>query len=206
MNQPTIYIIDDDDDMRSSLDCLLKACGYATLTFASAVDFLAQYSTDAYGCVIVDHQMPEMSGLELLEKLCNLGQLSITVLFITAYADVPTAVSAMKYGAIDFLEKPFQREELITKVEQALHRDQAKSELRSKRSRLCQKFERLSAKELETLDLLRQGLPNKAIASQLKITERAVEMRRARMMEKLEVQTIASLFEEFADYRAFQTS
>ncbi|MBD3675118.1 MAG: response regulator transcription factor [Planctomycetaceae bacterium] len=192
--------------MRSSLDGLLKACGYATVPFASAMEFLDQYSPDDFGCVIVDHQMPEMSGLELLERLFDMGELSITVLFITAYADVPTAVSAMKYGAIDFLEKPFERKELITKVEQALQREQVKSELRLKRTGLCEKFDRLSTKEMETLDLLRQGLPNKAIASQLNITERAVEMRRARMMEKLAVQTIASLFEEFADYRAFQKS
>ncbi|MCA9069499.1 MAG: DNA-binding response regulator, partial [Planctomycetaceae bacterium] len=122
-------------------------------------------------------------------------------IFITAFADVPIAVTAMKSGAVDFLEKPFQPNDLLTKVEEALRQDLIRQLLRSQRIKKKKKFERLTRREKETLELLRQGFPNKAIAAKLHITERAVEMRRARIMEKLEAQSIAELYEDFATYR-----
>lgn len=201
MNQPTVYLVDDDVDMRESLGCLLQASGYITRAFETAVQFLDEYDPDLQGCVIVDYQMSGMTGLEMLERMQTKSADGLPAIFITAFADVPIAVSAMKCGALDFLEKPFQPSDLIAKVEEALRQDLLRQSLRSQRTNLLEKFERLTRREKDTLELLRQGFPNKAIAAKLQITERAVEMRRARIMEKLEVQSIAKLYEDFATYR-----
>lgn len=201
MNQPTVYIVDDDDDMRDSLVTLLEAIGHRTASFASPVAFLEQYSPAMRGCLIVDQQMPGMTGLQLHEILQSRDGDVLPVVFITAYADVPTAVTAMKGGAVDFLEKPFGRADLAVRVESALKKDAERQQRRERKSRLADKFETLTRRERETLELLRQGLPNKTIAARLDLTERAVEMRRARIMQKLQVQSVAELFEELVSYR-----
>jgi FixJ family two-component response regulator len=206
MNQPTVYIVDDDNDLRASLECLLRTSGYKTRSFSSAGDFLKVHSAEMSGCVIVDQQMPGLTGVDLLEQIHGAEVDSLPAIFITAYADVPTAVSAMKSGAIDFLEKPFEREELLSKIETALSQDLERQSLRKQRENLIRKFNRLSDREKATLEMLRQGLPNKAIAARLQITERAVEMRRARIMEKLEARSIADLYEDYAEFRLLTTS
>jgi FixJ family two-component response regulator len=150
--------------------------------------------------------MPGLTGVDLLEQIHGAEVDSLPAIFITAYADVPTAVSAMKSGAIDFLEKPFEREELLSKIETALSQDLERQSLRKQRENLIRKFNRLSDREKATLEMLRQGLPNKAIAARLQITERAVEMRRARIMEKLEARSIADLYEDYAEFRLLTTS
>ncbi|WP_166831685.1 response regulator transcription factor [Thalassoroseus pseudoceratinae] len=201
MYEPTVYLVDDDIDMRESLECLLQASGMQTCAFERADQFLHEYCPALMGCVIVDYQMPGMTGLELLERMQIPGEDALPAILMTAFADVPIAISAMKRGAIDLLEKPFQPEDLMAKVQEALSRDLQRQSIRSQQTQLVKKFERLTKRENETLELLRAGLPNKAIAAKLEITERAVEMRRARIMEKIEAQSIAELFEEFAIYR-----
>jgi FixJ family two-component response regulator len=198
-NAPTVYIVDDDPDMRDSLSWLLKTVGLRTVTFSSAVEFVREFSGEGPACLVFDVRMPGISGLDLFEELNERG-LEVPVVFITAYADVQMAVRAMKSGAVEFLEKPFKGQELLEKIQRAIQGDAERlarqANLREARSR----FEKLTGKEREALAMIREGRPNKEIAARLEITPRAVELRRASLMRKLEVSSLPELLRLTIDH------
>jgi FixJ family two-component response regulator len=184
MSEPTVYIVDDDPDMRDSLRWLLRTVGLRSLTFASAEEFLAAPRPDGPSCLVLDVRMPGLGGLDLFEGLAARGWRT-PVLFITAHADVPMAVRAMKSGAAEFLEKPFNGQVLLETVQRSLREDAARRAREAGRDDLRARHERLTAKEREVLGLIREGRSNKEIAARLDITARAVELRRAGLMKKL---------------------
>ncbi len=192
MQEPTVFIVDDDPDMRDSLRWLMETVGLRAACFESAVEFLRDFDVGAAGCLVVDVRMPGMSGLDLLEALATRGE-CVPVIFITAHADVPMAIRALKSGAVEFIEKPFNRQSLLDRVQWAIREDVRRRALLADRAALEARFRRLTDKEREALELIKQGLPNKAIATHLDITPRAVEMRRSGLMKKLGARSLAEL-------------
>ena len=196
---PTVTIVDDDPDMRDSLRWLMRTVGLAVETYASAADFLRDFAPDGPGCLVLDVRMPGTSGLDLYEELVARGE-DRPVIFITAYADVPMAVRALKSGAVEFLEKPFNRQTLLEKVQRAIKDDEARRALLADREAIRLRFRRLTDKEREVLELIKKGVSNKAIANLLEITPRAVEMRRAGLMKKLGARSLMELLRLSLDH------
>ncbi len=192
MQHPRVYIVDDDPDMRDSLRWLMKTVGLHAETFSSATDFLRDFVSAGPGCVILDVRMPGISGLDLFEQLVARGE-GMPVIFITAFADVPMAVRALKSGAVEFVEKPFNRQTLLDKVQRAIKEDCERRGRLVARQSVSQRFRRLTEKEQEVVVLIKEGLPNKEIANRLEITSRAVELRRSSLMRKLGVRSLAGL-------------
>jgi two-component system response regulator TtrR len=188
----TIYIVDDDEAVRDSLRWLLEANGYRVRSFSGAEEFLQAYDPDQVGVLIVDVRMPGMSGLELQETLISM-QAPLPIVFITGHGDVPMAVSTMKKGAVDFLEKPFNESELREIVARMLE-DAARrvSQAKAKRDQQAV-LSRLTAREQQVLERIVAGRLNKQIAGDLNISIKTVEAHRANIMEKLEVTTVADL-------------
>ena len=192
MSDPTVYIVDDDPDMRDSLRWLLKTVGLRSVTFSSAPEFLRGFSGEGPACLILDVRMPGSSGLDLFKEMSERGW-RLPVLFITAYADVPTAVRAMKSGAVEFLEKPFNGQALLEKIQKAVKDDANRISRESGLNEIRARLEKLTGKEREVLGMIRDGRPNKEIAARLDVTPRAVELRRASMMKKLGVSSLPEL-------------
>jgi two-component system, LuxR family, response regulator FixJ len=192
MTDALVYIVDDDPDMRDSLAWLMKTVGLRTKTFSSAAGFLRDFTPNGPGCVLLDVRMPGTSGLDLFEELVARGD-GLPVIFITAYADVPMAVRAIKSGAVEFVEKPFNRQTLLDKVQRAIKEDADRHSRRAQTQVVQAKFRSLTRKEREVIELVKQGLPNKEIATRLDITLRAVELRRSNLMRKLGVRSLAEL-------------
>ncbi|MGA8349953.1 MAG: response regulator [Isosphaeraceae bacterium] len=192
MPDPTVYIVDDDPDMRDSLRWLLKTVGLRSVTFSSAGEFLQRFSGEGPACLVLDVRMPGTSGLDLFEEM-NARGLRMPVLFITAYADVPMAVRAMKSGAVEFLEKPFNGQVLLEKVQRAVEDDAVRISRESGLDEVRARLEKLTGKEREVLGMIRDGRPNKEIAARLEVTPRAVELRRASLMKKLGVSSLPEL-------------
>lgn len=191
---PTVFIIDDERQMRDSLSALLAALGYPVRTFAAPRDFLKYYQADYPGCLLLDVQMPGQTGLELYEQLLHENK-RLPVIFMTAHANVAMAVAAMKSGAIEFLEKPFERTVLQASVERALILDAHWRERDQQYAAVEERINKLREHDRETLNLLLAGHSNKVMAAKLLLSERAVEMRRASLMRKLQVETVAELYE-----------
>ncbi len=188
----TVYVVDDDPDMRDSLRWLMATVGLGVETFASADAFLREFRPKGPGCLVFDVRMPGTSGLDLFEELARRGE-TMPVIFITAHADVPMAIRAMKSGAVEFVEKPFNRQTLLEKVQRAIKDDVARLALFADREAIRARFRTLTAKEREVLGMIMDGRPNKAIAIQLAITPRAVEMRRASLMKKLGARSLVEM-------------
>jgi len=187
-----IFVVDDDDAQRDSLVWLLESHGYTVRAFSSAGDFLAAWSKDLAGCLLLDVRMPGVSGLELFEDLARRHS-ALPVIFITGHGDVAMAVAALKKGAADFIEKPFSAEEMLQIVEGCLARECEKREQRRSCADTAQRLTQLTAREREVLDLIIKGKLNKQIADVLGISIKTVEVHRARVMEKMGVSTLASL-------------
>src|SRR4051794_11286222 len=192
MQDPIVYIVDDDPDMLDSLRWLMKTVGLRVEAFSSAADFLRDFEPSSPGCLIFDIRMPGTSGLDLFENLVARGR-QMPVIFITAFADVPMAIRAMKSGAVEFVEKPFNRQRLLEKVQRAIKDDIEHRRSHADREALQTRFRKLTDKEREVLELIKAGRPNKVIATRLEITPRAVEMRRASLMKKLGVSSLVEL-------------
>lgn len=198
--KPTVFVVDDDQQMRDSLCALLDVLGFQRLAFGVPGAFQRFYRSEMPGCLLLDIRMPRQSGLELYESLLKEGK-RLPVIFITAHADVTTAVAAMKSGAIDFLEKPFDRQKLVEYIGKALALD---AEWRSTEARfveLADRIARLTERERVTLELIQAGDSNKSMASKLGLTERAVEMRRSTIMRKMEVRSVAELVDLTVTHR-----
>jgi FixJ family two-component response regulator len=183
--QPTAYVVDDDESIRTLWRWLMESNGIAVQTFASAAEFIAAYRAGQPGCLVLDVRMPGMSGLELQEYLKHNG-IEIPIVFSTGHGDIPTAVSAIKGGAVDFIQKPFSYREVLSIIEKAFQRD---AELRAAAARTAD----LTEREREVMRRVIEGKSNKLIAAELDISVKTVEYHRARLMEKTGASSVAEL-------------
>ncbi len=188
----TVFIVDDDDAVRSSLRLLLKSVGLPAVAYGSARDFLAAWDPAQPGCLVLDVRMPGMSGLELQEELNRRGAI-IPVVFITGHGDIPMAVEAMQHGAFDFLQKPFRDQDLIDRIQRAIERDARNRAQLLERDKIRARYESLTPREREVLALVTTGKANKVMAGDLGVSQRTVEIHRARVMEKMEAASLAQL-------------
>ena len=191
-DSPTVFLVDDDPAVRDAVGLLLRASGLTVEAFAGAVDFLASNAACRPGCLVLDVRMPEMSGLELQKKL-NAAGCRIPIIFMSGHGDVPMAIRAMKAGALDFIEKPFTGERLLTRVHEALTIDARERCRQAQRDTAITRLTRLSPREREVLDRVAEGQYNKTIAAELDISISTVEIHRRRVMEKLEANSLADL-------------
>ncbi len=191
-DEPLVYVVDDDEAVRDSLTLLLKAVGLASQTFSSAAEFLNHYDPEQHGCLVADIRMPGMSGLDLQDEL-NRGGAQIPLIFITGHGDVPMAVDAMKSGALDFIEKPFRDQDLLDRVQQALAWDKERRIENLKTLAIRERLATLTPRETEVMECVVQGQANKVIAMDLGVSQRTVEIHRARVMEKMAVRSVAKL-------------
>ncbi len=199
-----VYVVDDDEAMRDSLQWLLESHGVPVVVFSSAASFLEAYRDDMRGCLVLDVRMPGMNGLELHDRLCAKGA-ALPVVFVTGHGDVPMAVSAVKKGAVDFIEKPFADKELLRLVAHALELDRAQAGTRTRNAELRRRLDSLTDREREVLDLVVAGKPNKLIADELGISPKTVEVHRARVMEKMGAGSVAELVQAVIEARRAPT-
>ncbi|SJZ92221.1 response regulator transcription factor [Consotaella salsifontis] len=193
-----VYVVDDDAAMRDSLAWLIGSLGLKVEAFASAEDFLAALRPGRPGCLVTDVRMPGMSGLELQDALANTESL-LSVVVITGHADVPMAVRALRSGAVDFIEKPFNDQMLLDRVNAALARSFTTYDDRARRADLEARLSRLTARERQVAERVVEGRPSKAIAAELNLSLKTVEVHRHNIMEKLEVASVAELTRLFID-------
>jgi FixJ family two-component response regulator len=189
---PIVYVVDDDASFLAAITRLLRAGGYDVRTFAFATKFLESARADSPGCVIVDLQMPGLSGLELQEALAKENN-PLPLVFLTGHGDIPTSVHAMRQGAEDFLTKPVKKQDLFDAVQRALVRDAREREQRARRQGLRARFDTLTPREREVLGHVLSGQLNKQIASDLGTSERTIKAHRANIIAKLEVHSVAEL-------------
>jgi FixJ family two-component response regulator len=188
----TVFVVDDDAAVRRSLTRLLRSAGWNAEAFASADDFLERAPITGPGCVLLDVNMPGMSGLELQARMAEAG-IPLPVVFLTGKGDIPMSVNAMKHGAVDFLVKPVEEDVLFQALERAVRRQAAEAASRQGRDSVMARLARLSEREREVLEGVLQGRLNKQIAFELGIAEKTVKAHRGRVMEKMEAHTIAEL-------------
>lgn len=191
-SDPIVYVIDDDESARHSLEFLLDVAGIRVRSFASADAFLKSSPPLAGACVVTDVRMPGTSGVELAEELRKRGA-AAPVIVITGHADVPLAIQAMKAGAADFIEKPFDDEVMLTAIRGALAQQAGGDQARAERQQVLDRIATLSPRELEVMDGLVAGQANKAIAFDLEISARTVEVYRANVMMKMQAKTLSEL-------------
>jgi len=188
----TVFIVDDDDAVRDSLCFLLKTVDLASQTFTSGEEFLQNYDEEMNGCILLDIRMPGTSGIEVQKKLQELA-CKLPIIFITGHGDVPMAVEAMQSGAFDFIQKPFRDQELLDRIYQALEAHEADEEEASKEREARNRYSGLTPREKEVMEFVVKGAANKVIAIDLGVSQRTVEIHRARVMEKMEARSLAEL-------------
>lgn len=188
----TVYVIDDDVSVRSALERLLKRAGLHAEVFESIEEFLGIQRPETPSCLVLDVSLPGMSGLDFQDKLAKAGT-PIPIIFITAQGDSPMTRRAMRAGAVDFLTKPFRKKELVAAIEEALTRDRARREGESEISILRERFEKLTSRELEVMDLVATGMLNKQAADKLGISEATIKIHRRSVMEKMQADSLAEL-------------
>jgi two-component system response regulator FixJ len=191
-SMPTVFIVDDDAPVRDGLKLLLRSVGHRVETYGSAQEFLDAYADDRPGCLVLDVRMPGMSGLDLQERL-NERRAILPIIFITGHGDVPMAVEALQAGALDFLQKPFRDQELLDRIASALDKDAANRRELLELKQVAARFAELTPRERSVMDLVVQGKSNKVIAGDLDISQRTVEIHRARVMEKTQAGSLAHL-------------
>jgi FixJ family two-component response regulator len=194
----TVFVIDDDEAVRNSLRLLLKSIGLPVRACTSAQDFLPTYDAHQPGCLVLDIRMPGMSGLELQQQL-NLRGATIPVVFMSGHGDIPMAVEAMQHGAFDFLQKPFRDQDLIDRVQRALERDASIRAQLKATDQIRERLISLTPREREVLDLVTAGKPNKVMAGDLGVSQRTIEIHRARVMEKMQARSLAQLVRMLID-------
>jgi len=195
---PVVMVVDDDAGVRNAMRSLLKSVGLESLQYASAQEFLTAYQPNQPGCLVLDIRMPGMSGLELQQQL-NLRGAVIPVIFMTGHGDIPMAVEAMQHGAFDFLQKPFRDQDLLDRIQRAIVKDGELRQSLGEHARIRAHLESLTPREREVLDLMTQGKQNKVIAQDLGVSPRTVEIHRARVMEKMNAQSVAELVRMMLD-------
>ncbi len=181
----TVFIVDDDQAIRHAMELLMQSVGVDYEIYHSAYDFLAAFSPEKAGCLVLDIRMPGLGGLELQDKLIEMRS-SLPIIFITGHGDVPMAVEAMQKGAVDFIQKPVRDQELLDRIGEALKTDQEHRTEREEHAEVQNRINKLTKREHEVFDLVVTGKPNKVIAYELGVSQRTVEIHRARVMEKMQ--------------------
>ncbi len=192
MNNGSVFVVDDDQSMRQAIERLLKSARFKTRLFASAHAFLEQFDPTVSGCLVLDLRMPGMTGMELLERIADTDH-QLAVLVITAFGDVPTAVRAMRLGATDFLEKPFNPPEFVEHVRQAVERAADLNRQHQARQNALARFNTLSPRERDVLNMLLAGMSNKQVASGLDVSEKTISAHRSHILEKTGADSLISL-------------
>jgi FixJ family two-component response regulator len=191
-SSPIVFIVDDDEDMRLSMQRRLETVGLRAELFATAQDFLQRNITDGPCCLVLDVRLPGLGGLEVQQKLCEAG-INIPIIFISAHGDIPMTVKAMKSGAFEFLTKPFRHQELLDAIQQALQRDQQLRRQRNEMAELNDRYKRLTARERKVMELVVSGMQTKQIASILGTSEITAAVHRGRVMHKMQAGSPAEL-------------
>jgi len=189
---PTVFVVDDDPSVCRSLEMLVRSFGLQAETYGSADAFLRAYRRDRPGCLILDLRMPGMSGLDLQRELGRRGS-ALPIVFITAHGDVPAAVEALQGGAADFLLKPFRDQDLIEKIERAIEQNTRVRREGAARREITDRIRMLTSREMQVMEFVVKGMTNRAIAEGLELSERTVEIHRARMMRKMVARTLPDL-------------
>jgi RNA polymerase sigma factor (sigma-70 family) len=190
--EPIVYVLDDDMAVRHSLERLMRSVGLEVQSFPSAAEFLGRSRPDRPSCLVVDVRMPGLSGLDLQETLSTSGW-NAPMIFITGHGTVPMSVRAMRAGAVNFLQKPFEDQEILDSIHQAIDRERSAHRERARRLEIERQLERLTPREHEVFGLVVAGLPNKRIAGKLGTSEKTIKVHRARVMEKMGAGSLAAL-------------
>jgi FixJ family two-component response regulator len=189
---PVIFVVDDDPSVRIALERLIKSVGFRVQTFDTAQSFLNAVPCDAPSCLILDVRLPQMSGMELQQEMAIRG-LDMPIIFITGHATVSMSVRAMKGGAMDFLEKPFEEQQLLDAIQSAVAKDRQSKQQQAEREQIQQRAASLTPREYEVFRLVVSGRLNKQIADDLAASEKTIKVHRARVMDKMKAQSLASL-------------
>ena len=190
--QLVVYVVEDETAMRNAVSGLLRSVGLNVITFGSADDFLETKCLDIPGCLVLDIRLPGLSGLGLQRRLAEIG-VDLPIIFITGYGDIPMAVQAMKYGAVELLTKPFRDQDLLDAIKQALDRDRFSRREKTEKTELRRRVESLTHRENEVMRLVTAGKLNKQIAAELRISEVTVKIHRGKVMRKMQAGSLAAL-------------
>jgi two-component system response regulator TtrR len=192
MNPPTVYVVDDDRDVRDAIEWTVRSVGLNVASFAAPSEFFDAFDPQAPGCIVIDVRLPEMSGLAMQAELAHRGSRHPFIV-ISGHGDVPIAVESMRQGALDFLEKPYHRQRLLDAIQAALDHDAKLRQEMAEEDGVAQKLSLLTARERQILDFVSAGLLTKQIAAELGLSPKTVEVHRSRIMSKLEVDSIVQL-------------
>ena len=190
--EPIVFVVDDDPSVRTSTERLVRSVGFKVRTFGSAAEFLESPRPEGPACLVLDVRLPGQSGLDLQRELTGSG-LQIPIIFMTGHGDIPMTVRAMKAGAVEFLTKPYRKNQLLDAIRTAIERDRTSRRERLEAGSLRHRYEQLTPRERQVMGLVVAGLPNKQIASELATSERTIKFHRAHIMQKMEAESLAEL-------------